>query len=380
MSSRKKEALKELTIEDVFCIACRCIYLQPVTMPCNHTLCLECFKSMVNITAYQCPTCRRRISNWLRKYKHNWNALVNENLWKAINQQFPEEIKKRLNDEDDGLEERIVSQGYNRISIEPGVIGREFEDMRKQIEEERQKIEIQNLELAKKIQEEEEANLRARNAENAELSQVDLRLATTMQNEIDEQTHQEQLLNEFDMQYAATVQSQLSLTLEKEKTIRALNKKKIDSREPDQNKSGPLDKMFSNLKTKKSDAFERIQNKENISSSSSSSSFYTDSYSSSSTTDLSMVIEEEDTCTCGRLLGKFDNNVPPCRFCFAQITQMEKLLAQQNEDYLVALDLQKKLEMSNFESYNLRKRSSSTLMPNRKSQKLLKGQQTLKFI
>lgn len=96
---------KKLDFEDVFCIACRCIYIRPVTMPCDHTLCLECFKNMVNITAYQCPTCRKRISNWLRKYKHDWDALVNETLWEAVQQQYPVEVQKKLNNEDDGLEE-----------------------------------------------------------------------------------------------------------------------------------------------------------------------------------------------------------------------------------------------------------------------------------
>lgn len=75
-------------------------------MPCKHTLCLECFKNMVNITSYQCPTCRKRISNWLRKFKNDWDSLVNENLWEAIQQQYPLEVERKLNDEDDGLEDR----------------------------------------------------------------------------------------------------------------------------------------------------------------------------------------------------------------------------------------------------------------------------------
>lgn len=50
--------------------------------------------------------CRQRISNWLRKFKHNWNALINVNLWEAIQQQYPVEVQKKLNDEDDGIEER----------------------------------------------------------------------------------------------------------------------------------------------------------------------------------------------------------------------------------------------------------------------------------
>lgn len=75
-------------------------------MPCSHTLCLECFKNMVDLTAYQCPMCRMRISNWLRKYKNDWDLLVNKELWKALQLQYPVEVQKRLNDEDDGIEER----------------------------------------------------------------------------------------------------------------------------------------------------------------------------------------------------------------------------------------------------------------------------------
>lgn len=61
---------------------------------------------MVDLTAYQCPMCRMRISNWLRKYKNNWDLLVNKELWKALQLQYPVEVQKRLNDEDDGIEER----------------------------------------------------------------------------------------------------------------------------------------------------------------------------------------------------------------------------------------------------------------------------------
>lgn len=47
-----------------------------------------------------------RISNWLRKYKHDWDSMINKKLWEAVQQQYPVEVQKRLNDEDDGLEER----------------------------------------------------------------------------------------------------------------------------------------------------------------------------------------------------------------------------------------------------------------------------------
>ncbi|XP_050538187.1 E3 ubiquitin-protein ligase RNF168-like isoform X2 [Daktulosphaira vitifoliae] len=378
-SKKKKENELVLTIEDVFCIACRCIYLKPVTMPCGHTLCLDCFKNMVEITAYQCPTCRLRISNWLRKYKHKWDTMINEKLWAAIQKQFPLEIKKRLNDEDDGLEERIVSQGFNRISIEPGVIAKEFEDMRKQFEEEQKKIELQNLELAKRIQEEEEVNTNKLNAVIAELNQTDSKLASKIQKEMEnDANYQQQLQNESDLQLAATLQSEISLALNEEKIIVGFNNKKKLSKESN-SKSGPLDKMFANLKPK-NDKYQHYQCRTDISmSSSSSSSFYSDT-TCSSTTNSGLINEDEflDMCTCGRLMDDNKINEPLCRFCIAQIANFE-LITQQHNDFLIAKDLEKKLNCSNFENYNLRKRSSPSQLPSRKIRKLPKGQQTLSF-
>jgi len=57
------------------------------------------------------------------------------------------------------------------------------------------------------------------------------------------------------------------------------------------------------------------------------------------------------------------------------------LWTQQQNDFLVAKDLEKKLLMNNFDDYNLRKRPSSTVsLAHKKKIKLSKGQMTLKKV
>lgn len=88
--------------------------------------------------------------------------------------------------------------------------------------------------------------------------------------------------------------------------------------------------------------------------------------------------ENLDTCTCGRLQNDFNSSIPPCKFCTAQITLLEDLLTKQKNDFLMAKELEKKLNPGNFDDYNLRKRPCSTLSSgHKKIKKISKGQRTL---
>ncbi|XP_026815842.1 E3 ubiquitin-protein ligase rnf168-like [Rhopalosiphum maidis] len=387
MNSKKVQ--NKLDLEEVFCIACRCIYLQPVTMPCGHTLCLECFKSMVNLTAYQCPLCRKRISNWLRKFKNDWDAMLNVNLWEAIQQQYPIEVQKRLNDEDDGLEERITNHDFSRIELKEGEIKKEFDDMEMNIFKEQEKKELQSLEIAKKLQEEENVKIQKQISLNEELTREDSLLATSIQENIMKELHQEEIvLIQSDLDLATKLHDEIST--ETKMCINNLASKK------NQKKKGPLDKIFSK-KTENNSKIQwnSIQNCSlsstnsssstlisNQSSNASFSSFPSDPCTSSSTTDVSEIFEDEnlDTCICGRLQDNLTTN-NPCAFCTAQIALLNKLWTQQQNDFLMAKDLEKKLHMNNFEDYNLRKRSNSTVgLGHKKKRKLSKGQLTLKQV
>lgn len=103
---------------------------------------------------------------------------------------------------------------------------------------------------------------------------------------------------------------------------------------------------------------------------------------SSTTLDSSEIFEDENeaTCTCGRLQDNFTTN-SPCTFCVAQIAVLNKLWTQQQNDFLVAKNLESKLRMDNFDDYNLRKRPGSTVsLAQKKKRKLSKGQLTLKQV
>lgn len=388
MNSKKIQ--KKLDHDEVICTICGFIYIQPVTMPCGHTLCLSCFKKLIDLTSYQCHLCRRRLSNWLRKFKNDWNAMVNVNLWEAIQQQYPVEVQKQLNGEDHGLAQCIIKPP-NRFEIKKGEIKKEFDEMRMKINEEEKQRELRSLELAKKLQEEEVAKIQTQTALIEEITREDSIIATSIQENMRKELHQEEIiLIQSDLDLATKLQNQMS-TETTFCTRKSVSEKK-------QITKGPLDKMFS--KSTENNSEVQLNNTQNCSLSSTISSsstqceiqspnksllsFPSDPCTSSSTIDSSEIFEDEDenvdTCTCGRLQDNLTTN-SPCTFCIAQIAALNDLWTQQQNDFLVAKDLEKKLRLNNFEDYNLRKRPSSTInLAHKKKKKLSKGQLTLKQV
>ena len=59
-TNNKKIDYEKLTLQDVICPVCLSIMIEPVRMPCNHLLCMPCFKDNVDQTALHCPMCRTR--------------------------------------------------------------------------------------------------------------------------------------------------------------------------------------------------------------------------------------------------------------------------------------------------------------------------------
>ncbi|XP_069103655.1 E3 ubiquitin-protein ligase rnf168-like [Argopecten irradians] len=145
----------KLAVEDCMCPICMSILIEPVTMPCSHTLCMPCFKQNVEEASLSCPLCRTRISVWARRATKNGN-LVNEKLWNTIKTSYRDKVDKRLagdDDDDNGVYLPIIQLS------DPGEIRKEYEaemeKLSKQREVERQK-EIEASEaLIKKLQEEE---------------------------------------------------------------------------------------------------------------------------------------------------------------------------------------------------------------------------------
>lgn len=50
-----------------FCIICDELLMDPVTFPCGHELCLECFQHNMQSANFTCSLCRKRVSTWARK-------------------------------------------------------------------------------------------------------------------------------------------------------------------------------------------------------------------------------------------------------------------------------------------------------------------------
>ncbi|XP_061177803.1 E3 ubiquitin-protein ligase RNF169-like [Saccostrea echinata] len=168
-----------LAAEDCMCPICMCILVEPVTMPCKHTLCYPCFKQNVEEASLACPMCRVRISVWARRGAKN-GTLVNKKLWSQIQQLFPEKVEKRQKGLDDSIDEPVFQPLIN--IAEPGEIRKEYEEQMKRLEAQRE-------EERKKEQEASEALIRQLEEEEArrkELENRDRELAKEISQEVNQ--------------------------------------------------------------------------------------------------------------------------------------------------------------------------------------------------
>ncbi|NXJ76778.1 RN168 ligase, partial [Trogon melanurus] len=130
--SKKSEA--PLSLSDCLCQICMEIFVEPVTLPCNHTLCNSCFQLTVEKASLCCPFCRRRVSSWAR-YNARRNTVINWELWEKIQKNYPKECERRINGQD--LEEEIcVPRPQHQLS-KPGELRQEYEAEISKVEAER---------------------------------------------------------------------------------------------------------------------------------------------------------------------------------------------------------------------------------------------------
>ncbi|NXF34089.1 RN168 ligase, partial [Nyctibius bracteatus] len=130
--SKKSEA--RLSLSDCLCQICMEIFVEPVTLPCNHTLCNSCFQLTVEKASLCCPFCRRRVSSWAR-YNARRNTLVNWELWEKIQKNYPKECERRINGQD--LEEEICVPHPQHQLSKPGELRQEYEAEISKVEAER---------------------------------------------------------------------------------------------------------------------------------------------------------------------------------------------------------------------------------------------------
>ncbi|KAK4819697.1 hypothetical protein QYF61_010791 [Mycteria americana] len=130
--SKKSEA--PLSLSDCLCQICMEIFVEPVTLPCNHTLCNSCFQLTVEKASLCCPFCRRRVSSWAR-YNARRNTLINWELWEKIQKSYPKECERRINGQD--LEEEICVPHPQHQLSKPGELRQEYEAEISKVEAER---------------------------------------------------------------------------------------------------------------------------------------------------------------------------------------------------------------------------------------------------
>ncbi|NXY10524.1 RN168 ligase, partial [Pteruthius melanotis] len=129
-----KKSKAPLSLSDCFCQICTEIFVEPVTLPCSHTLCNSCFQMTVENASLCCPFCRRRVSSWAR-YNARRNTLINWELWEKIQKNYPEECERRINGQD--LDEEIcVPKPQHKLS-KPGELRQEYEAEISKVEAER---------------------------------------------------------------------------------------------------------------------------------------------------------------------------------------------------------------------------------------------------
>ncbi|XP_013368957.1 PREDICTED: E3 ubiquitin-protein ligase RNF168 [Chinchilla lanigera] len=116
------------------CPICMEILVEPVTLPCRHTLCSPCFRATVEKASLYCPFCRRRVSSWAR-YHTRRNSLVNQELWGLIQKHYPAECGRRAA----GQEAERADEDYQPIRLlsQPGELRREYEEEISKVEAER---------------------------------------------------------------------------------------------------------------------------------------------------------------------------------------------------------------------------------------------------
>ncbi|XP_074009732.1 E3 ubiquitin-protein ligase RNF168 [Numenius arquata] len=134
--SKKSEA--PLSLCDCLCQICMEILVEPVTLPCNHTLCNSCFQLTVEKASLCCPFCRRRVSSWAR-YNARRNTLINWELWEKIQKNYPKECERRINGQD--LEEEICVPHPQHQLSKPGELRQEYEAEISKVEAERRAYE-----------------------------------------------------------------------------------------------------------------------------------------------------------------------------------------------------------------------------------------------
>ncbi|XP_034779393.2 E3 ubiquitin-protein ligase RNF169-like [Acipenser ruthenus] len=144
-------ATRFLTLEEAVCPVCLEIFLEPVTMPCRHSVCLPCFKRTVELSSLCCPLCRLRVSSWARRHTRD-RTLVNTELWDLVRRSHPDRCKRRMESKDvQAVEDEIIFLAPPVHLCKPGELRQEYEKHMKKLVNEKEEGDRASEELIQKI-------------------------------------------------------------------------------------------------------------------------------------------------------------------------------------------------------------------------------------
>ncbi|XP_058039372.1 LOW QUALITY PROTEIN: E3 ubiquitin-protein ligase RNF168-like [Ahaetulla prasina] len=132
-----KESETPFFFSDCHCNICMDIFVEPVTLPCHHTICNACFQFTVEKASLCCPFCHCLVSSWARYNSHN-NTL-NLELWEKIKKHFQKECQSRINGQD--LENYLHLPQPIHCLNKPGELKKEYEAEITKVKAERQALE-----------------------------------------------------------------------------------------------------------------------------------------------------------------------------------------------------------------------------------------------
>lgn len=87
--------LANLSISDCQCPICFEVFVEPVTTPCSHEICISCLQLLIKKPEFLCPLCRKDLRPWVDR-SPSLSSLINRERWELIRNQFPDEIRTRL--------------------------------------------------------------------------------------------------------------------------------------------------------------------------------------------------------------------------------------------------------------------------------------------
>ncbi|XP_054168653.1 uncharacterized protein LOC128965900 [Oppia nitens] len=120
--------------DHLMCAICIAIMRYPVTLPCGHHMCLDCFKKSIEMVNLLCPFCRSRISCWARKAKNDDN-LIDWQKWNVIQAKYPHLVSLKVccNQDIDTSENQLFEyRSVHRVISSQGEVHQEYEEFMKQ--------------------------------------------------------------------------------------------------------------------------------------------------------------------------------------------------------------------------------------------------------